>query len=606
MSELRRLLDYARPFAGLLLLAVVLAAGVGLFEAARTALIKPILDGLGGAAATPDSPVAPVGSIGINGWASVRDWFPKGNAYWFTILGLMVAFTALRGVAQFFANYLLTYIGQKIIVRLRHQLFAHFLEQSPEFFTRHRIADLAAHIISDVEKMQLAVSIYLADALREGFTLVSLLLLAFLLSWKLTLVSLAVVPFVALLTNRFGKRLRRTSHETQEGVQNVLALAQETLAGYRIVKAFGAEKFEEQRFLTASEKLRRANLRTARALFLPSPIMDLMGIAIGALVIFYTQHLVASGQITVGGITATLAALFQLYDPVRKLSQTHNAYSQVAAAAARVFGLLDEHTEIADPPQAVPFQSFASRIEFQNVTFTYPGAANPALTNINLTIEKGQTVALVGPNGAGKSTLFGLLLRFYTQDAGTITIDGVDHRSLRLADLRQQLALVSQDTVLFKESFRYNIAYGRPDIPLAEIETASRAAHIHDFIQERGGYEVEVGESGNEISGGQRQRTAIARAFLKNAPILLLDEATSQLDAETERHVQAALSNLMQDRTSLVIAHRLSTIQGADQIVVLEDGRLVEQGTHETLLAAGGVYGKLYAYQFDEVEVQQD
>lgn len=608
MHELIRLLRYARPFIGLLLLAIFLTALVGLFEAARTALIKPILDGLSVSTPIITKPSVPVSSDvplpGLSREASLSQWLPTGNAFWYTILGLVVSFTALRGISQFFSNYFLTFIGQKIIVQLRGQLFSHFLAQSSTFFSRHHTSDLAAHIISDVEKMQLAVSIYLADALREGFTLICLLGLAFFLSWKLTLVSLAVVPFVAVLTAQFGKRLRRTSHATQEGLQDVLGITQETLSGQRIVKAFSAEQFELGRFLATSEKLRQANLRTARALFLPSPIMDLMGVGIGALVILYTQHLVQTGQITVGGVTATLAALFQLYDPVRKLSQTHNAYSQVAAAAARVFALLDEHTEIVDSPKAVELGQFSEKIEFSQVSFTYPGASTPALQGVSLTIEKGQMVALVGPSGAGKSTLFGLLFRFHDALSGTISIDGTPIHSVKLASLRSHMSLVSQENVLFQESFRYNIAYGRPDMDQPAIEDAARAAYAHEFILERGGYSAKVGESGSELAGGQRQRIAIARALLKNAPILLLDEATSALDAESERIVQQALANLTHDRTTLVIAHRLSTVQRADKIIVLDNGSVVEEGTHDTLLAANGLYRKLYALQFEDSDVK--
>ncbi|HNH81313.1 MAG TPA: ABC transporter transmembrane domain-containing protein [Acidobacteriota bacterium] len=608
MHTFWRLVRYVRPYVGVLLLAVILTACVGLFEAARTALIKPILDGL-----TASSPVAvgtsPPVSVGLTTPTASQSpflidrWLPHGSAFWSSILGLMISFTFLRGVSQFFSNYLLTTIGQKVIVHLRQDLFAHLLAQSNSFFHQHRTSDLTAHIISDVEKTQLAVSLYLADALREGFTLICLLVLAFVLSWKLTLVSLAVVPFVATLTARFGKRLRMTSHATQEGVQEVLGITQETLSHQQIVKAFGAEKFEEQRFLVVSERLRRSNLRTARALFLPSPIMDLMGVGIGAVVIYYTQHLIATGQITVGGVTATLAALFQLYDPVRKLSQTHNAYSQVAAAAARVFRLLDQHTEIQDLPDAIELTSFSNRIEFSDVTFTYPGTSTPALDRVNLVIEKGQMVALVGRTGSGKSTLLNLLLRFYDCDSGVVLIDGVDVRAAKLASLRAQMAMVSQESVLFQESFQYNIAYGAKEIDPKAVEEAAKAAYAQEFIEERGGYRVNVGESGKEISGGQRQRIAIARALYKNAPILLLDEATSHLDTESERIVQQALTNLTRERTTLVIAHRLSTIQQADKIVVLNAGQIVETGTHDQLLATNGLYRRLYDLQFVDESV---
>ncbi|MEM4251802.1 MAG: ABC transporter transmembrane domain-containing protein, partial [Candidatus Bathyarchaeia archaeon] len=483
-------------------------------------------------------------------------------------------------------------------VTLRQQLYDHILKQSAPFFIKHRSTDLASHIISDVERVQHAVTVLIADTLREGFTLLALLVYAFSVNWRLSLFSLFVVPPVYALTVKFGKRLRRTSHRTQEGIQEVLGTAHEAIAGSRIVQAFGMEQFESKRFNEALHRLRRTNMRTAVALYLSSPILELVGFLLLATLILYAQNLIASGSLSVGSFTALLAALFKLYDPMRKLSQTQNTYQQIFAASSRVFALLDEHTEIKDRPGAVSIQGLERGLELKGVTFTYPGGERPAVNQVDISIAKGEVVALVGLSGSGKTTITNLLLRFYEPDSGSILIDGRDIRDIQLSSLRAQIAVVSQEVVLFNDSVRNNIAYGRTDVTQAEIERAARAAYAHDFIMERGGYDQTVGEAGSQLSGGQRQRIAVARAILKNAPILILDEATSALDTESEMHLQKALSNLMQERTTLVIAHRLSTVRNASRIVVMEHGCVVEVGTHLELLAADGIYRKLYELQF--------
>lgn len=592
MTNLLRLLRHTRPYAGRIAVAVFAAAGVGFFEAARTALIQPIFDGLGvasGAAfVNAPGPALP----------RLSDWLPSGGAYWAVVLGLLVGFSLLRGLSEFTANFLLTSVGQSVIVELRTTLFAHALDQSAAFFDRRRTAEITNCLLTDVEKVQSGVAQYLADALREGFTLVCLLILALWLSWKLTLLTLAVVPLLALLTAVFGRRLRQAGRATQQAIEDVLALAGETLAGYRVVQAYGAEAYARERFEAAVRRLRRFNLRTARALFLPSPLLDLLGVAIGAGVIFYTQRLIAAGELTAGTFTATLLALVRLYDPIRKLTQTYHAYQQVLVSAGRLFALLDEPAAVADAPDALTQATFHEALTFTDVRFTYPQGATPALDGVTFTVRRGETVALVGPSGGGKSTTFALLLRFYDPDHGVIAVDGVDVRRLTRAALRRLTAYVPQETVLFEGTFAENIAYGRPDATRADIERAARAAYAHEFILERGGYDARIGEAGRSLSGGQRQRIAVARALLRDAPILLLDEATSALDAESEQAVQAALATLMQGRTTLVIAHRLATVQRADRILVFDRGRIVEVGTHAALAAAQGPYRRLYELQF--------
>lgn len=594
MSDLFRLLRYTRPHTVALTAGILLTSVVGIFEAARISLVAPIFDGLA-------KPISATTSY----FPYLTHFLPSTNQ-WTTIAILLLLFTVLKGVAMYFSGYWLTHVGQKIIVQLRQELYDHILKQSDVFFSSYRSTDLTSHIISDVEKVQHAVTVLLYDTLRESFTLVILLVYAFSISWQLSIFSLVVVPVIFAVTVQFGRKLRRTSHKTQEGIQEVLGIAQETIVNHRVVKAFGMERFEESRFHKALEKLRLTNMRTASALYLSSPILELVGFLLLAILILFAQNLITKGTLSIGQFTALLVALAKLYDPMRKLSQTHNTYQQIFAASSRVFTILDYHTELVDKAEAKALSNFQHSIELRNVSFNYPNSDQTALHNINLTIEKGQMVALVGHTGSGKSTITNLLMRFFDISSGQILIDGTDIRDIQLASLRLQMSLVSQNVVLFNDTIRNNIAYGRTDIDLNEVQKASTAAFAHDFIIERGGYDVVVGENGLEISGGQRQRVAIARALLKNAPILILDEATSALDTESERQVQRALNNLMQDRTTIVIAHRLSTIRQASKIVVLDKGQIVEIGNHEELLAAGGLYQKLYELQFANDELAQE
>lgn len=598
MNDLLRLFRYARPYTLALITGILLTIFVGLFEAARISLVAPIFDGLANENTT--------NSIGkIAGISYLVQYLPKLNQASIIAI-LLLLFTVLKGIALFFSGYLLTHVGQKIIVKLRQELYDHILKQSDIFFSKHRSTDLTTHIISDVERVQHAVTVLLYDTLRESFTLIVLLAYAFSVSWQLSLFSLVIVPIVFAITVRFGKRLRRTSHKTQEGIQEVLGIAQETISSNRVVKAFGMENFESKRFFTSLDKLRNTNMKTATALYLSSPILELVGFLLLGVLILFAQSLIVRGSLSIGAFTALLVALAKLYDPMRKLSQTHNTYQQIFAASTRVFAILDEHTELEDKPNAKALTSFQKNITLSDAAFFYPNSDQAALSNINLTINKGQMVALVGKTGSGKSTLSNLLMRFSDVTMGKILLDGVDIRDIKLSSLRSQMALVSQQVMLFNDTIHNNIAYGRSDVSRAEVEMAAKAAFAHDFIIERGGYDVVVGENGSELSGGQRQRVAIARALLKNAPILILDEATSALDTESEQQVQKALNNLMQDRTTIVIAHRLSTIRQASSIVVLDKGQIIETGTHDELLAMGGLYQKLYELQFSQEEINEE
>jgi subfamily B ATP-binding cassette protein MsbA len=571
---------------------------VGLFEAGRTALLKSIIDLL--------SPSAQQ-STGLAASVDVTRYLPEGVSPLPVVAALLVLFTLVRGASEYLSNVLMWRIGVGAVVDLRQRLYNHVLNQSSEFFSEHPTNTLTAHIISDAEKVQVAVSTLLADLLRESLTFLALFTLVFILNWKLTLAILFVGPVIYLLTVKFGRRLRRIAHSTQEGTEEVLDIAQESISGHRIVKAFGMESFEQGRFGKALADLAHHQVRAARVVYLSSPILELFGVFIAAAFLLYAREVIAAGGMTIGTFAAYIVAMLQMYDPLRKLSRIQNYFQQSFAATSRIYKLLDTHTEKQDKPGAVDLPPFADRIEFRDVSFKYQDSTDRVLKDVRFDVRRGEVVALVGLSGAGKSTLTNLLMRFYDPSQGGIYIDGVEIREAKLESLRSRIALVTQEVILFNDSILNNVAYGRPDVDRSKIERAARAAYAHDFIIERGGYETLIGERGVKLSGGERQRLAIARALLKDAPILILDEATSALDTQSERLVQRALANLMSGRTTIVIAHRLTTIHRADRIIVLDRGRVIDSGTHEELMARGGIYRDLYEMQFsDDLAAQNE
>jgi subfamily B ATP-binding cassette protein MsbA len=598
MKDFRILLRNVRPYAGLFALALFLMLLVALFEAGRTALLKSIIDELPGASNGPSS--------GLASFVDARSYLPRGVDALPIIAALLVGFTVIRGASEYFSSVVMWRIGVSAVVDLRQRLYDHILEQSSEFFTDHTTNELTTHIISDAEKVQVSVSTLLADMLREGLTFLALLGLVFMLNWRLTLALLLVGPLVYLLTARFGKKLRRIAHSTQEGTEDVLDVAQETISGHRIVKAFGMEPFERRRFRNSLVRLADHQVRAAKVVYLSSPILELVGVLLAAGFVLYAQAEIKAETMTIGAFAAYIVAMLGMYDPLRRLSRIQNYFQQSFAATSRIYSLLDTHTEKSDSPTAVALPPLTDRIELKNVSFKYRDAADWILRNVSLHVRRGEVVALVGLSGAGKTTLTNLLMRFYDPTEGEILMDGVDISAAKLASLRSQIALVTQDVILFNDSVVNNIAYGRPDFDRERIEAASRAAFAHDFIVERGGYDSIIGERGLKLSGGERQRLAIARALLKDAPILILDEATSALDTQSERLVQRALSNLMRGRTTIVIAHRLTTIHRADAIVVLDRGRVVDVGTHAELMSRGGIYRDLYQLQFADDVVADD
>jgi subfamily B ATP-binding cassette protein MsbA len=518
-------------------------------------------------------------------------------------VAMLVAYF-LKGLGGYLSGYLMTDVGQRVVMDLRSQLFRHILGQSTAFFARKTSGQLISHITNDVGQVQMAVSETMTDLVRETLAVVGYAGLLFWLDWKLALVCMTAAPLIVYPLIRLGQRVRRTTRHSQEELEHLTHLSAEALTGHRIVKAFGAEEREAQRFTWASRRLYRTNMKVTSALSALPPLMEFVGglAAVGAL--WYGATEIAQRQLTPGALCSFLAAAFLTYGPVKKLSRVNAGLQQTIAAAERIFGLLDHHSEVHEKPGAVVLPRLRECVEFRNVGFAYDDRPDRfILRQVSMKVKAGQLVALVGLSGAGKTTLVNLIPRFFDVKEGALFIDGIDVRDVTLRSLRAQVALVTQETVLFDDTIAANIAYGAPGASRAEIEAAAKAAHAHEFIVHLSGmYDARIGERGQRLSGGQRQRLAIARAILKNCPLLVLDEATSSLDAEAEQLVQQALANLMRNRTTFVIAHRLSTVRRADLIIALEKGQIAEVGTHDVLLARpGGVYAKLYALQaFDE------
>jgi ATP-binding cassette, subfamily B, bacterial MsbA len=597
MRDLRRLLKYLRPHWPIFSVATFAMVIVGLLESATGALIVPIIDqafarGAGQRTAT---------------LFHLQNLIPQDPfGAWKMISILLIVFTVAKGIAEYLSTYLMAYIGQSAVLKLRQDLYGHLLDQSATFFERHRSNYLVSRLVTSAAAIEIAVTATVRDMLRESFSLIFFLAASFFYSWRLSLGAFVIAPIIALLTAKFGKALRKLARESFEGSKELTDTAQEALANQGIVKAYRAEKREAARFTKVAKRIVRANLRSASIAGASPPTIELIGILFVVLLLFVGQAEIMAGRMTTSQFLTFLFFLFRSYDPMRKLSRLQNSMEQAFAAAQHVWEVLDEHVEIIEKPGAQPLPPLQHEIELRNVSFGYANETRSVLRDVSLKIKAGTMVALVGESGGGKSTLTKLLPRFHDPSSGAVLWDGIDLRDAQVASLRRQIALVTQETVLFNDTVQHNIAYGKPEATDVEIEEAALIAFAHEFIREMpDGYDTIVGERGIFLSGGQRQRLAIARAILVNAPVLILDEATSALDAESERLVQQAIANLVRNRTTIVIAHRLSTVRRADVIVVMEGGRIIEMGTHAELLAQNGQYRKLYELQFADEEEPQ-
>ncbi len=556
-----------RPYFRELLIVMVGMVAVGGFNALQAYMVKPLLDEI----------------------------FFKHNSHMLNLLpaGLLLVFF-IKGIFYFLYSYLLEKVGQNVIRDLRNAVYAHLNSMPLSFFHKTPTGELISRIINDVSMLQSAVSHSLIQLLRDFFSVIGLLAVIFFMDWRLALASLIFLPMATVPIVVFAKKFRRISTSYQTRVGEATSHLHETIAGVRIVKAFCMEEFEKQRFARKMQEIMDILMSETKYRCLAHPLVELLGGIGMAGIIWFGGREVLQGHSTPGAFMAFLTALIMLYEPVKGVSRINSTIQQGIAAATRIFALLDIRPDIREAADAIEMPLFHRNIVLADVSFSYE-SNSPVIKHLNLQVNRGEVLAVVGPSGSGKTTLANLIPRFYEINQGSLCIDGVDIRRFTLPSLRRQLALVTQQTILFNDTVRKNIAYGRNDCPEQEIIEAARAAYALDFIMDLPqGFDTVIGESGARLSGGQQQRISIARALLKDAPILILDEATSSLDTESEREVQRALENLMQNRTTIVIAHRLSTIKNADRIIVLKDGQLVEEGTHAQLLDLEGEYSALY------------
>ena len=578
----KRLLAYLRPYWIKLVIATLLMLVISGCQALLALLVKPVLD----------------------------DIFIAKDAGMLKIIPLaVVGIFLVRGICDYGRYYLMADVSQRVVRNLRYKLYAHLHRLSMNFFTNTQTGILISRITNDVNLVQGSVTNAVTGLVRETFTMAGLIFVVFYRDWKLAFVAMIVFPVVAYLINRFGTKLKHYSTKSMKVMGDVMSILDETFSGMRIVKAYNMEEYEKARFAVENNRYYRNWMRRLAIRAISSPLMVFMGGVSISFIIWYGGMSVIRGTSTPGNFFSFMTALFMLYAPIKRFNELNMVVQEGIAAAKRVFEILDTEPAIKDKPGAVDLPRVKGHIEFKDVWFSYDHkvvssrdleSVRYALKGINFKVEPGQKIAIVGESGAGKSTLANLVPRLFDVTKGSILIDGIDIRDATISSLRANIAIVTQEMVLFNDTVKANIAYGSDTSDMDKIILAAKAANAHDFIvQMPKGYETSIGESGVRLSGGQRQRICIARAIMKDAPILILDEATSSLDTESEREVQAALDRLMMGKTTLIIAHRLSTLLGSDWIIVLNMGEIVEQGTHSELMSRRGYYSRLYELQFE-------
>ena len=610
MKNFFRLLRYGLPYTLQWIPGVLLLAVVGALDALRLALFVPII----GVVLQPGeaSNSLPVFPMAPPRWRfDVHQFVPPWmhNA-WTVVAFALITVTIIKGICDYLGTNLVNYAGFGTVTDLRNHLYTSILRRSSSFYHKHPTGSILSTLINDVDRVQIALSSVMGNFLQQFFTFLATVALVIILGGRLSWALLLFVPVVITSIRRIGRSVRTRTRTGQDKLADIQNILHETVTGNRIVKSFNTELWEIARFKAAAKRLFRANMHSVKVQSISSPLMDLIGSIAIALLLWIGRNEIVHGRMQVSVFMTFVIALFKLYDPVRRFAYYYNSFQQAMGASVSIFAYFDEPHDVVDQPQAAQMPEFRRSIRFENVGFSYSSAEgeHKILHDVDLEINAGEVLAVVGPSGAGKSTLVNLIPRFFDVTSGQIHIDGRDIRDFTLTSLRQQIAQVSQETILFNDTVHNNIAYGQPEASWERVEAAARNALAHDFIQRMPqAYDTVIGEKGFRLSGGERQRMAIARAILKDAPILILDEATSALDAESESLVQAALSNLMQDRTVIVIAHRLSTIRRASRIAVLEDGRITAIAPHEELLETSPTYQRLYQLQFmDMPEAQAD